>query len=70
MASMTAGPYQAHSGRHGRSMDPETRVTPQEKTTSREDLLARIEAGTAKHARTTTVEEVDRWIRQTRSRSI
>ena len=45
MASMTAKPYQARGGHHGRSVGSETRMAPKELTSrEQEDLSKSIDA--------------------------
>lgn len=55
---------------HQRSVEAEARAILEEHLTSRQALATRIEHTTAQHARSTTADEVDNWIRATRERTI
>jgi len=56
---------------HARSMEAEARAILEENLSpSRHQLLAEIERETANNARTTTAEEVDGWILETRARPV
>ena len=58
----------AQARRNRRSMEAEVRAILEEASMDRADLLDWMDAETARQARPTTPEEVEGWVRATRSR--